>query len=83
MQKGVVFKYTTVQEENRALRSAVEETTRACMKSRALLLQYEELSRNPRSLVFKGSQGRKEDALLRCLRNVLDYTSFSYNSGKN
>lgn len=29
------------------------------MKSRALLLQYEELSRNPHSLVFKSSQGRK------------------------
>lgn len=27
------------------LRSAVEETTKACMKSRALLLQYEEPSR--------------------------------------
>lgn len=54
------------------------------MKSRALLLQYEELSRNPHSLVFKGSQGGKEDALLlRCLRNVLDNTRFSYNSGKN
>lgn len=37
---------------------AVEETTKACMKSRALLLQYEEPSRNLHSLVFKGSQGR-------------------------
>lgn len=42
-----------------ALRSAVEETTKACMKSRALLLQYEEPSRNLHSLVFKGSQDRK------------------------
>lgn len=29
------------------------------MKSRAFLLQYEELSRNLHSMVFKGSQGRK------------------------
>lgn len=49
----------SVQEGNKALRSAVEETTEVCMKSRALLLQYEELSRNPHSLVFKGSQDRK------------------------